>query len=39
MEKVVSVEMIVEAFDLEIVNDGINYEKEIVLSAVHKPGA
>ena len=39
MEKVVSVEMIVEAFDLEIVNDGINFEKEIVLSAVHKPGA
>ena len=39
MEKVVSVEMIVEAFDLEIVNDGINFEKEIVLSAVHKAGA
>lgn len=39
MEKVVSVEMIVNAFNLEIVNDGINFEKEIVLSAVHKPGA
>ena len=39
MEKVVSVEMIVSAFDLKIINDGVNFEKEIVLSAVHKPGA
>lgn len=39
MEKVVSVEMIVEAFDLEIINNGSDFEKEIVLSAVHKPGA
>ena len=39
MEKVVSVEMIVEAFDLQIINNGTNFEKEIVLSAVHKPGA
>lgn len=39
MEKVVSVDMIIDAFDLKIVNDGVNFEKEIVLSAVHKPGA
>ena len=39
MEKVVSVEMIVDAFDLKIINNGVNFEKEIVLSAVHKPGA
>lgn len=39
MEKVVSVEMIIEEFDLKVINDGVDLEKEIVLSAVHKPGA
>lgn len=39
MEKVVSVQMIIDEFDLEIVSSGVDIEKEIVLSAVHKPGA
>lgn len=39
MEKVVSVQMIIDEFDLEIVSSGVDIEKEIVISAVHKPGA
>lgn len=39
MEKVVTLNSIVDAFDLEIVNEGVSLDKEIVLSAVHKPGA
>jgi|GEM_PF-88109 len=39
MEKVVSVQMIIEEFNLEIVSTGVDIEKEIVISAVHKPGA
>ena len=39
MEKVVSIDTIREAFDLEVISSGVDFEKEIVISAVHKPGA
>jgi HPr kinase/phosphorylase len=39
MEKVVSLESIIETFNLEVINYNETLAKEIVLSAVHKPGA
>jgi HPr kinase/phosphorylase len=39
LEKVVSIDTIREAFDLEVISSGVDFEKEIVISAVHKPGA
>lgn len=39
MEKVVSLDSLIEEFDLDIINITSRSDKEIVLSAVHKPGA
>ncbi len=39
MEKGVTVEQIIDNFQLDILNIGESLEKEIVLSAVHRPGA
>ena len=39
MEKGVNVEQIIQNFQLDVLSTGESFEKEIVLSAVHRPGA